>query len=190
MYGSNFCSWTFSPRATSRRPIDAAAMPLPSEETTPPVIKMKRVSRWAINRSLSLILTSRLKVAGTADGGARARRAGSGHAQQLTGVLAGGAVSLAGSGHPYQLAARGHLAQRTGRDARIGSDHQLDRVGSAWPAAVGPGSQLPLELGIGHRQLPQALADGRGELGGSLAALGRECSRELLELRGAGPQLG
>jgi hypothetical protein len=31
------------PRATSRRPIDAAAMPLPSDETTPPVTKMKRV---------------------------------------------------------------------------------------------------------------------------------------------------
>ena len=44
MYGSNFCSWTSSPRATSRRPIEAAAMPLPSEETTPPVMKMKRVS--------------------------------------------------------------------------------------------------------------------------------------------------
>ena len=31
-------------RATSSRPIDAAAMPLPREETTPPVMKMKRVS--------------------------------------------------------------------------------------------------------------------------------------------------
>ena len=43
MYGSNFCSATVRPRATSRRPIEAAAMPLPSEETTPPVTKMKRV---------------------------------------------------------------------------------------------------------------------------------------------------
>ena len=43
MYGSNFCSATFRPRATSSRPIEAAAMPLPSEETTPPVTKMKRV---------------------------------------------------------------------------------------------------------------------------------------------------
>src|SRR5207253_2970063 len=47
MYGSNFWSWTERPRATSRRPIDAAAMPLPSEETTPPVTKMKRVRDWA-----------------------------------------------------------------------------------------------------------------------------------------------
>src|SRR5262245_1208647 len=37
MYGSNFCSDTFSPRAFSRRPSEAAVMPLPSDETTPPV---------------------------------------------------------------------------------------------------------------------------------------------------------
>src|SRR5690242_18867853 len=48
MYGSNFCSWTSSPRATRSRPIEAAAMPLPSDETTPPVMKMKRVSPGAI----------------------------------------------------------------------------------------------------------------------------------------------
>src|SRR3954464_4256479 len=43
MYGSNFWRATFSPGETSSLPIDAAAMPLPSEETTPPVTKMKRV---------------------------------------------------------------------------------------------------------------------------------------------------
>src|SRR5215218_5470773 len=43
MYGSNFWRATLRPRETSRRPIDAAAIPLPSEETTPPVTKMKRV---------------------------------------------------------------------------------------------------------------------------------------------------
>src|SRR5205085_3508340 len=48
MYGSNFCSCTSSPRATSSRPIDAAEIPLPSEETTPPVMKMKRVSPGVI----------------------------------------------------------------------------------------------------------------------------------------------
>ena len=49
MYGSNFCSPTVSPRETSRRPIEAAAIPLPSEDTTPPVMKMKPVSfgTWA-----------------------------------------------------------------------------------------------------------------------------------------------
>src|SRR3954471_8545395 len=43
MYGSNFWRATFRPRETSSRPIEAAAMPLPRDETTPPVTKMKRV---------------------------------------------------------------------------------------------------------------------------------------------------
>src|SRR5690242_13154386 len=34
---------TRMPRSTRSRPSDAAAMPLPSEETTPPVMKMYRV---------------------------------------------------------------------------------------------------------------------------------------------------
>src|SRR5581483_5414459 len=38
-YGSNFCSWTRRPRAFSSRPSDAATMPFPSAETTPPVTK-------------------------------------------------------------------------------------------------------------------------------------------------------
>ena len=38
-YGSNFCTCTLSPRAFSSRPSDAAVMPLPSDETTPPVTK-------------------------------------------------------------------------------------------------------------------------------------------------------
>src|SRR5688572_30906216 len=38
-YGSNFCACTFRPRAFRRRPSDAATMPLPSAETTPPVTK-------------------------------------------------------------------------------------------------------------------------------------------------------
>jgi hypothetical protein len=33
-----------NPRATSSRPIEAAAIPLPSAETTPPVMKMNLVS--------------------------------------------------------------------------------------------------------------------------------------------------
>src|SRR5690349_6888494 len=43
MYGSNFWRATLRPRETRSRPIDAAAMPLPRDETTPPVTKMKRV---------------------------------------------------------------------------------------------------------------------------------------------------
>src|SRR3954471_17466569 len=38
-YGSNFWSWTFRPRDFSRRPSDAATIPFPSAETTPPVTK-------------------------------------------------------------------------------------------------------------------------------------------------------
>src|SRR5262245_53286547 len=38
-YGSNFWSWTRSPRAFSRRPSEAATIPFPSAETTPPVTK-------------------------------------------------------------------------------------------------------------------------------------------------------
>src|SRR3954470_13904488 len=38
-YGSNFWSCTFRPRALSSRPSDAATIPLPSAETTPPVTK-------------------------------------------------------------------------------------------------------------------------------------------------------
>src|SRR5258708_4014826 len=38
-YGSNFMRLTFSPRLSSRLPMEAAASPLPSEDTTPPVTK-------------------------------------------------------------------------------------------------------------------------------------------------------
>src|SRR6476659_3075545 len=38
-YGSNFWSWTRSPRALSKRPSEAATIPFPRAETTPPVTK-------------------------------------------------------------------------------------------------------------------------------------------------------
>src|SRR5712691_1206067 len=38
-YGSNFCSWTRRPRAFSSRPSEAATIPFPSADTTPPVTK-------------------------------------------------------------------------------------------------------------------------------------------------------
>src|SRR5215475_12481416 len=38
-YGSNFWSWTRNPRALSRRPSEAATIPFPRAETTPPVTK-------------------------------------------------------------------------------------------------------------------------------------------------------
>src|SRR5581483_7792066 len=40
MYGSNFCIVTVYPWPSSSAPIDAAARPLPSDDTTPPVTKM------------------------------------------------------------------------------------------------------------------------------------------------------
>src|SRR5512138_2533368 len=40
MYGSIFCRATRYPRASSSAPMDAAARPLPSEDTTPPVTKI------------------------------------------------------------------------------------------------------------------------------------------------------
>src|SRR4051812_13974220 len=43
MYGSSFISRTLSPRASRIAPRLAEVMPLPSEETTPPVMKMNRV---------------------------------------------------------------------------------------------------------------------------------------------------
>src|ERR1700756_671740 len=38
-YGSNFWSWTRRPRALSSRPSDAATIPFPRADTTPPVTK-------------------------------------------------------------------------------------------------------------------------------------------------------
>src|SRR5438046_9868029 len=38
-YGSNFWSWTRRPRALSNRPSDAATIPFPRADTTPPVTK-------------------------------------------------------------------------------------------------------------------------------------------------------
>src|SRR3954447_18701683 len=38
-YGSNFCSCTFRPRALRSRPSDAATIPFPRADTTPPVTK-------------------------------------------------------------------------------------------------------------------------------------------------------
>src|ERR1700687_6229498 len=39
-YGSHFCRVTVKPRLSRRHPIEEAATPLPSEETTPPVTKI------------------------------------------------------------------------------------------------------------------------------------------------------
>lgn len=40
MYGSNFCMVTFKPLDLSKTPNEAEVIPLPKDETTPPVIKI------------------------------------------------------------------------------------------------------------------------------------------------------
>src|SRR3954447_9509933 len=50
-YGSNFCTWTFRPRAFSSRPREAATMPFPSAETTPPVTNTYFVGRSLMGSS-------------------------------------------------------------------------------------------------------------------------------------------
>src|SRR4051794_5568971 len=50
-YGSNFCTWTLRPRAFSSRPSDAATIPLPSADTTPPVTNTYFVGRALMGSS-------------------------------------------------------------------------------------------------------------------------------------------
>src|SRR5437016_2161168 len=51
-YGSHFCRVTLKPRLSRRQPIEEAATPFPSEETTPPVTKIYfgaiRIARVAL----------------------------------------------------------------------------------------------------------------------------------------------
>jgi hypothetical protein len=60
MYGSIFCIETFKPRASINAPIEAAASPLPREETTPPVTNINFVFMWKflspLARSINLNL--------------------------------------------------------------------------------------------------------------------------------------
>src|ERR1051326_2554675 len=60
-YGSNFCRLTLSPRLSSRHPSDAAASPLPSDDTTPPVTKIY----FAISPPRSQLLWTNLSRAST-----------------------------------------------------------------------------------------------------------------------------
>src|SRR3989442_10215141 len=50
MYGSIFCSVMRKPRASRSDPIEAAARPLPNDDTTPPVTKMYFVATSASSR--------------------------------------------------------------------------------------------------------------------------------------------
>src|SRR5215208_6749617 len=119
MYGSNFWIVTDSPRATSNRPREAAAMPFPSAETTPPVTKMKRVSgRLSDIKSLGSPVYSPDR---------RTTRRPSGGREQLLGVAAGGRVGRLGAEHPAQL---GHdsvaLERLDGGERGVGLGGLLD----------------------------------------------------------------
>src|SRR5437588_8281301 len=158
MYGSNFCSWTVRPRETSSRPIDAAAMPLPSEETTPPVMKMKRVSlgelvaarrgSWAIDRTSSVVDLA--TVAPGADASPAVAGRASGRAQQRSRVSACCRVALTRAEHPHQLAHdpiavertdRGLCGKRRGvlcdREVAGGERRDLGQVSDAQDLAIG-----------------------------------------------------
>src|SRR5581483_5721435 len=97
MYGSNFWTCTFRPRAFSRRPSEAAVIPLPSDETTPPVTKTYFVGAPApAPAKPARSLTARLR---RAYGGARLR-------------LPPEPVEVAHDGRPLdQLAQRAQLAE-------------------------------------------------------------------------------
>src|SRR4030095_1807711 len=49
-YGSNFWTCTFNPRALRSRPSEAAVMPFPSDETTPPVTNTY-LGGWGLMRA-------------------------------------------------------------------------------------------------------------------------------------------
>src|ERR1019366_8663014 len=71
-YGSNFIKLTLIPRASSRHPMDAAAKPLPSEDTTPPVTKMYFADISASDYLIVLIgraCGARTSIAGMRGGG-------------------------------------------------------------------------------------------------------------------------
>src|SRR5919198_834535 len=50
-YGSNFCTWTLRPRALRSRPSEAATIPFPRPETTPPVTNTCFVARSVVTVS-------------------------------------------------------------------------------------------------------------------------------------------
>src|SRR5712692_10525082 len=78
MYGSIFWHVTRKPRASRRHPIEAAASPLPSDDTTPPVTKMYFVATLASFR-----------VGTRSIGGVRSRVDGERVPHPALGILAG-----------------------------------------------------------------------------------------------------
>src|SRR5262245_42792327 len=86
MYGSNFWSVTRYPWPSSRQPIDAAASPLPSEDTTPPVTKMYLVVRPSIVSLVPPSGSSRTLLWRPASAGRRCREKAA-HGRQILGCV-------------------------------------------------------------------------------------------------------
>ena len=146
MYGSNFWMATDRPRATSSWPMEAAAIPLPSEDTTPPVTKMKRVGgRFGI-------LTGKITVPRDA-GGIRNHAAASNSSACLRAPSSSESApsmrhsssTTAGPGSCSTLA-RGHLALRALLDPEVAVGHRGDlrQVGDAEHLALGAQRAQPL----------------------------------------------
>src|SRR3954468_523424 len=111
MYGSNFWIVTERPRATRSRPREAAAMPFPSAETTPPVTNMKRVSgRLCGIKSLGSRVYSKARRT-TPAAASRGR-------QQFLGVAPRGLVRGLRAQHPAQLGDDPVALQRLDRGER------------------------------------------------------------------------
>src|SRR5450631_3788743 len=98
-YGSNFMMLTRIPRASSKQPMDAAASPLPSEDTTPPVTKMYFAD---ISASVNLVVWigratgARLSIAGMTGWG---NGADCGGFQQFSGGNRSGMLRISVVGH-------------------------------------------------------------------------------------------
>src|SRR3954453_84024 len=158
MYGSNFWIVTDSPRATRRRPRDAAAMPFPSAETTPPVMKMKRVSgRLSGIKSLGSRVYSKVR--------RTTRSCASRRGQQFLGVAPRGGVGGLGAEHAAQLRHdsvalerldRGERGVRLGRllDPVVARRERGD-LGQVRDAEDLPAvAERPKPLAYGPRRLP------------------------------------
>ena len=88
--------------------------------------------------------------------------------------------------HPRELAARGRLAQRAGRHARVRGDHELDLVGARRAGAVLARGQRHGEARALHGQRRQPPADRVGEAGRRRRPRGRQAGRGLGQLGARG----
>src|SRR4051794_6024382 len=159
MYGSNFWSVTERPRETRRRPIEAAAMPLPRAETTPPVTKTKRVWRRsdidAIWRA-SLFLDPADVREAPGLGRVRTTLSSSGRREKLLGVPARPCIGGLRAQHPHELLHHAVALERVDArergvlldpEMRLGQRGDLRKVGDAQHLALFAQRAQPLSHG-------------------------------------------